>query len=263
MLKGGFQMKKTISVFLSLLFIFALATPASALCINGSNFNIFSSKNSNCSSGNCAGTNLLSSNCSSVNCADTNLLSGNCKSGNCASGNFSYCLKNDGTACLTGYNGSCSNIKLPSCVNGCKVTSVGSCFSDNSNCNLNSVTVPNCVKSIGCNAFSDCTLKSNKGSCAEKYAKSDSCVDFKSVDNSCDPKLSKDSVCVKKGKTASVSIIGKKCGVDNKYTNSSCAKISSKCSSSKLTVKGLKKGNTTLKIKVNNCKTLKLKVKVK
>ncbi|MCH5303369.1 MAG: hypothetical protein J1E41_00775 [Ruminococcus sp.] len=221
-------MKKTISIFLSLLFILTLATPASALCLSGSN--IF-----------------------------------NCSGGNCTSGDFSYCLNGDGTACLTGYNGSCPNIKLPSSINGCKVTSVASCFSDSSNCNLNNVTIPSCVKSIGCNAFSDCTLNSDKGSCAEQYAKSDCTTNFKSV--SCgeksEPKLSQNSVCVKKGKTCTVSIIGKKSGIKNKCTNSSCAKIISKNSSSKLTVKGLKKGTTTLKIKVNNSKTLKLKVKVK
>lgn len=228
-------MKKTISIILSLLFIFAVSVPAYAVCLGG-----------NCPTSNCGGGNCFSFGCPSGSCGD-----------------FSYCLNNDGTACLTGYNGNCKNITLPSCVNGCPVTSVGSCFSDCSNCNLNNVTIPSSVKSIADNAFSDCTLNACKGSCAKQYAESEPDVTFKAVNNTAQPSLSKSSVTVKKGKTASVSIIGKKSGVDNKYTNTKYAKITSKASASKLTVKGLKKGSTTLKIRVNNSKTLSLKVKIK
>ena len=76
------------------------------------------------------------------------------------------------------------------------------------------------------------------------------------------PKLSKKSVSVKKGKTVTVKIKGKASGVNNKYTNTKYAKIKSKRSATKLKIKGLKKGKTTLKIKVNGV-ALKLKVKVK
>ena len=76
------------------------------------------------------------------------------------------------------------------------------------------------------------------------------------------PKLSKKTVSVKKGKTTKVKIIGKIKGVNNKYINTRLAKVTSKKSASTLTIKGLKKGNTTLKIKVSGV-TLKLKVKVK
>lgn len=76
------------------------------------------------------------------------------------------------------------------------------------------------------------------------------------------PKLSKKSVSVKKGKTVTVKITGKASGVNNKYTNTKYAKIKSKRSATKLKIKGLKKGKTTLKIKVNGV-VLKLKVTVK
>lgn len=76
------------------------------------------------------------------------------------------------------------------------------------------------------------------------------------------PKLSKTSVKVKKNKTVSVKITGKAGSVKNVYINTKIAKITSKNTASTLKVKGLKKGSTTLKVKVNGV-TLKLKVKVK
>lgn len=76
------------------------------------------------------------------------------------------------------------------------------------------------------------------------------------------PTLSAKSITLKKGKTKTVKITGKASNVNNKYTNSKFAKITSKTSAAKLVVKGLKKGSTTIKIKVNGV-TLKLKVKVR
>lgn len=76
-----------------------------------------------------------------------------------------------------------------------------------------------------------------------------------------DPRLKKESVSVKVGKTKTVKISGKAFGVNNVYKNTKIAKITSKTSAKKLTVNGLKRGSTTLKVKVNG-KTLKLKVKV-
>ena len=75
------------------------------------------------------------------------------------------------------------------------------------------------------------------------------------------PKLSKKTIKVKKGKTKTVKITGKAKSVKNRYTNSSKAKIISKKNAEKIKVKGLKKGKTTLKIKVNG-KVLRLKVTV-
>lgn len=77
------------------------------------------------------------------------------------------------------------------------------------------------------------------------------------------PKLSKTTVNVKKGGTATVKLSGKVSSINNKYTNTKFAKITSKANATSLKIKGLKKGNTTLKIKVNGVKTLNLKVKVK
>ncbi|MCI6652419.1 MAG: hypothetical protein MSH11_03215 [Ruminococcus sp.] len=77
------------------------------------------------------------------------------------------------------------------------------------------------------------------------------------------PRLTKTTVKVKKGGTATVVISGKVATIDNKYTNTKIAKINSKVSTSTLKIKGLKKGETTLKIKVNGVKTLNLKVNVK
>lgn len=76
-----------------------------------------------------------------------------------------------------------------------------------------------------------------------------------------DPSLKKKSVSVKEGKTKTIKISGKAFSVNNTYTNTKIAKITSKTSADKITVKGLKKGSTTLKVKVNG-KTLKLKVNV-
>lgn len=75
------------------------------------------------------------------------------------------------------------------------------------------------------------------------------------------PKLSRSSVTVKKGKSTTVKITGKASTVKNVYTNTKFAKITSKNTATTLKVKGLKKGSTTLKVKVNGV-TLKLKVKV-
>ena len=76
------------------------------------------------------------------------------------------------------------------------------------------------------------------------------------------PKLSKKTVSVKKGKTVSVKITGKAAAVNNVYTNTKYAKVVSKNNAVTIIVKGLKKGTTTLKIKVNGV-VLKLKAKVK
>ena len=77
------------------------------------------------------------------------------------------------------------------------------------------------------------------------------------------PKLSKTTVKVKKGNTATVKVIGKVATINNKYTNTKVAKITSKTNATTLKIKGLKKGTTTLKVKVNGVKYLSLKVNVK
>lgn len=80
------------------------------------------------------------------------------------------------------------------------------------------------------------------------------------------PKLSKSTVNVKVGKTVKVKALGKaknialKWTVSNKNVNTSIAKM---ISANVLNIKGVKKGTTTIKVKVNNVKTLTLKVNVK
>ncbi|MBR1731129.1 MAG: Ig-like domain-containing protein, partial [Ruminococcus sp.] len=75
------------------------------------------------------------------------------------------------------------------------------------------------------------------------------------------PKLSKSSVKVKKGGYTTVKVIGKVSTVKNVYISTKKAKITSKRTAKTLRIKGLKKGTTTLKIKVNKV-LLKLRVKV-
>ncbi len=75
------------------------------------------------------------------------------------------------------------------------------------------------------------------------------------------PKLSKNSVTVKKNKTVTVKIIGKAKKINNVYTKTKFASIISAKSAAKINVKGIKKGKTTLKVKVNGV-VLKLKVTV-
>ncbi len=64
------------------------------------------------------------------------------------------------------------------------------------------------------------------------------------------PRLSKSSVTVKKGNSVNVSVKGKAPTVKNVYTNTDIAKITSKKTATTLDVMGLKKGSTTLKVKV-------------
>lgn len=78
------------------------------------------------------------------------------------------------------------------------------------------------------------------------------------------PKLSRTTLNIKKGKTATVKLTGKVANINNKYYNySKVAKIVSKANATSIKVKALKKGTTTLKIRVNGVNVLRLKVKVK
>ena len=78
------------------------------------------------------------------------------------------------------------------------------------------------------------------------------------------PKLSRTTLNLKKGKTATVKLTGKVANINNKYYNySKVAKIVSKANATSIKVKALKKGTTTLKISVNGVNVLRLKVKVK
>lgn len=77
------------------------------------------------------------------------------------------------------------------------------------------------------------------------------------------PKLSRTTLNLKKGRTATVKLTGKVANINNKYYNTKVAKIVSKANTTSIKVKALKKGTTTLKIRVNGVNVLRLKVKVK
>lgn len=77
------------------------------------------------------------------------------------------------------------------------------------------------------------------------------------------PKLSRTTLNLKKGKTATVKLTSKVANINNKYYNTKVAKIVSKANATSIKVKALKKGTTTLKIRVNGVNVLRLKVKVK
>ena len=71
------------------------------------------------------------------------------------SNGFVYNISNNQIT-ITGYNGTSSQISIPSTINGYSVTTIGSrAFEDNTN--ISNVTIPGSVKVIGAFAFEDCT----------------------------------------------------------------------------------------------------------
>ena len=71
------------------------------------------------------------------------------------SGDFEYQLFNDGTAEITEYTGSATNLTIPSKIGRYTVTSIGEWAFDNCT-SLKSIIIPNSVTSIG-SSFYDCT----------------------------------------------------------------------------------------------------------
>lgn len=80
--------------------------------------------------------------------------------------------------------------------------------------------------------------------------------------NSFSAPSAKKSVTVKKGKTVTIKLSGKAHSIKNTYKNTKIAKITSKRTADKLKIKGLRRGTTALRVKVNGVKILKIKVKV-
>lgn len=78
------------------------------------------------------------------------------------SGDYSYTVKADGTAEITGYSGSGTDITVPGELDGHDVTSIGSeAFMENEQ--LKSVRLPDSIADIGSRAFSGCiSMKSVK-----------------------------------------------------------------------------------------------------
>jgi hypothetical protein len=74
------------------------------------------------------------------------------------SGDFSYMDNGDGTAAITSYMGTNTDVIIPSALDGLTVTGIGQAafFSDN----LTSVVIPNTVTSIGKSAFTNNRLTS-------------------------------------------------------------------------------------------------------
>jgi len=73
------------------------------------------------------------------------------------------------------------------------------------------------------------------------------------------------TISVKKGKTLTLKITGKASAVNNKVTTSkkTVAKITSKANNDFVKIKGMKKGTSTVKVKINNAVTYTFKIKVK
>ena len=82
-----------------------------------------------------------------------------------SNGDYTYDVRDDGTIKITKYNGSASNLNIPSTIDGKQVSYIGS-DSFRGNKYLNSVTIPDSVKVIQPRAFAECsnlsTLKFGK-----------------------------------------------------------------------------------------------------
>ena len=72
------------------------------------------------------------------------------------SGGYRYRILSDGTAAITGYTGNEKDLKIPSKLNGKRVTRIGD-KSFYNNKNIKSVVIPKGVKIIGKQAFSRCS----------------------------------------------------------------------------------------------------------
>ena len=82
-----------------------------------------------------------------------------------SNGDYTYDVRDDGTIEITKYNGSTSNLNIPSTIDGKQVSYIGS-DSFRGNKYLNSITIPDSVKVIQPRAFAECsnlsTLKFGK-----------------------------------------------------------------------------------------------------
>lgn len=76
------------------------------------------------------------------------------------------------------------------------------------------------------------------------------------------PRLSETDVVIKKGGYAAVKIIGRAPSVKNKYKGTEKAAITAKAKADSFKIKGLKRGKTTVKVRVNGV-LLKVKVRIR
>ncbi len=72
------------------------------------------------------------------------------------SGDFEYEILDDGTAVITGYTGTATELTIPSEIDGYTVTSIGE-WAFEEYTSLESITIPDIVTSIGNGAFCGCT----------------------------------------------------------------------------------------------------------
>jgi hypothetical protein len=75
-----------------------------------------------------------------------------------AESDYSYVDNGDGTATITGYSGTDTNLVIPSTVDGLTVTSIGADAFENKG--ISEVTIPNTVQTIGSGAFKSNSLTS-------------------------------------------------------------------------------------------------------
>ncbi len=123
---------------------------------------------------------------------------------------FVYAVNEDGTVRITKFNGTETDVVIPSTIGGKSVTSIESGTFYNCT-SLTSVTIPDSVTSIGEMAFSECTnltIFGKTGSYAETYAK-DNSIPFQAVSFPVTNKssLSADSVIL--GKSITVNCAAK------------------------------------------------------
>ncbi len=70
-------------------------------------------------------------------------------------GNYNYTVKEDGSVEITNYKGDSAEAQIPAEVDGKQVTSIGNLAFNNSS--ITSVTIPASIKSIGAEAFDECS----------------------------------------------------------------------------------------------------------